>query len=148
MWPFVTKKAITPQQESLIVNAIKEAERNTSGEIRVHFDNSNVSAPIERAKQVFVQLKMHETKLRNGILFYVNLKQKQFAVWGDEGINAKVPSDVWDQIRDTAIEHFKQDKFAEGMEACILMCGRQLKDYFPSSNNDINELTNDISYQK
>ena len=74
-----------------ITDAIREAEAKTSGEIRVHFDTEKVDSAVEKAKKMFAKLKMHETELHNGILFYVNLKEKQFAVWGDEGINKNVP---------------------------------------------------------
>lgn len=141
-----TKKPLTSSQEERLVNAIQLAEKQTSGEIRVHFDTKRVSSSLEAAQTIFTKLKMHETQLRNGILFYVNLKQKQFAVWGDEGINKNVPDNFWDEIKDTAITNFKEDKIVEGLEKCIQMCGDQLKKYFPLQEGDKNELNNDISY--
>ncbi len=140
------KKVLTKEQEKLLIEAIQKAELQTSGEIRVHFDSSKVEIPIEKAKTIFAKLKMHQTELRNGILFYVNLKEKKFAVWGDEGIHKNVPENFWDEIKETAIQHFKNDHIIEGLEKCILMCGDQLKKYFPYNGNDKNELKNDISY--
>lgn len=140
------KKALSKEQEALLIAAIQKAELQTSGEIRVHFDTSKVEVPLDKAKTVFAKLKMHQTELRNGILFYVNLKEKKFAVWGDEGINKSVPENFWDEIKETAIQHFKNDQIVEGLEKCILLCGDQLKQYFPLRGNDKNELNNDISY--
>ncbi len=139
-------KPLSKTEEDRLVNAIQKAEQQTSGEIRVHFDANKVDSALERAKEIFSKLKMHETELRNGILFYVNLKQKQFAVWGDEGINKNVPENFWDGIKDAAITNFKQEKIIDGLETCILMCGDQLKKYFPLKDGDKNELKNDISY--
>lgn len=146
MMQLFKKKPLTKDEEKRLIEAIQNAELQTSGEIRVHFDSEKVDSPIERAKIIFAKLKMNTTELRNGILFYVNLEQKQFAVWGDEGINTKVPEDFWDEIKNTAITHFKENKIIDGLESVITMCGHQLKKYFPLGSNDKNELKNDISY--
>ncbi|MBK7311780.1 MAG: TPM domain-containing protein [Sphingobacteriaceae bacterium] len=140
------KKPLSKPDEQRLIAAIQTAEQQTSGEIRVHFDTDKVDSALDRAKQIFAKLKMHETELRNGILFYVNLKQKQFAVWGDEGINKNVPENFWDNVKDTAISNFKEGKTIDGLEKCILMSGEQLKKYFPLAEGDKNELKNDISY--
>ncbi len=140
------KKPLSKPDEQRLIAAIQTAEQQTSGEIRVHFDTDKVDSALDRAKQIFAKLKMHETELRNGILFYVNLKQKQFAVWGDEGINKNVPENFWDNVKDTAISNFKDGKTIDGLEKCILMSGEQLKKYFPLAEGDKNELKNDISY--
>jgi uncharacterized membrane protein len=140
------KKPLSASEEQRLVKAIQMAEQQASGEIRVHFDRDKVDSALEKAQLIFGKLKMHETQLRNGILFYVNLKQQQFAVWGDEGINKNVPDNFWDEIKNTAIANFKEDKIIDGLEECILMCGHQLKKYFPLQDGDKNELNNDISY--
>ncbi|MCE3229811.1 MAG: Psb32 and founding protein of phosphatase [Bacteroidetes bacterium] len=140
------KKPLSKEQETALVNAITAAEKQTSGEIRVHFENENVSEAINRAKEIFASLSMHKTEERNGILFYVNMKHRQFAIWGDEGINSKVPPNFWDEIKDICVQHFKSDQFVEGLEKSIVLCGQQLKQYFPRKSNDSNELSNTISY--
>ena len=140
------KKPLSKPDEERLIAAIQTAEQQTSGEIRVHFDTDKVDSALDRAKQIFAKLKMHETELRNGILFYVNLKQKQFAVWGDEGINKNVPENFWDNVKDTAISNFKEGKTIDGLEKCILMSGEQLKKDFPLAEGDKNELKKDISY--
>ncbi len=143
------RDTITPDDEQQIVNAIKEAEKNTSGEIRVHIENTCDIAVLDRATQVFAYLHMHQTALRNGVLFYVALKSHKFAVLGDAGINAVVPPNFWNEVTSLVIGYFKQEKYAEGLAKGILMAGEQLKAYFPhKGESDINELKNDISFGK
>lgn len=133
-------------QQSAIVEAIKKAEAKTSGEIRVHVEGKCKTSPVDRANAVFEKLGMHKTELRNGILFYMAVESKDFAVVGDKGIHEKVGPEFWDKVKDKAIEHFKQSKFSEGLEEAILECGRQLKTYFPVNSNDINELNDEITF--
>jgi len=143
------RDTITPEDEQQVVNAIKEAENNTSGEIRVHIENTCDLNVLDRATQVFAYLHMHQTALRNGVLFYVALKSHKFAVLGDAGINAVVPPNFWNEITSLVIGYFKQEKYAEGLAKGILMAGEQLKAYFPhKGESDVNELKNDISFGK
>lgn len=143
------RDSITAEDEQQIVNAIKEAEMNTSGEIRVHIENSCDIEVLDRATQVFAYLHMHQTALRNGVLFYVALKSHKFAVLGDAGINAVVPPNFWNDITNLVIGYFKQEKYAEGLVQGILMAGEQLKTYFPhKGERDVNELKNDVSFGK
>lgn len=144
------KDTITPEDEQRIVAAIQEAEKNTSGEIRVHIENSCTIPVLDRATQVFAYLHMHQTKLRNGVLFYVALESRQFAVLGDGGINAVVPPNFWNEVTSLVIGYFKSGKYAEGLTKGVLMAGEQLKAYFPYSGDetDVNELKNDISFGK
>lgn len=144
------KDTITPEDEALIVDAIAQAEKNTSGEIRVHIENTCKTNALDRATEVFAYLHMHQTKLRNGVLFYVALKSHQFAVLGDAGINAVVPSNFWQEVTALVIRHFKEGKYAEGLSKGVLMAGEQLKAYFPYAGDatDTNELQNDISFGK
>ncbi|MDX5348707.1 MAG: TPM domain-containing protein [Hymenobacteraceae bacterium] len=138
---------ITPEDEKQIVAAIEEAERNTSGEIRVHIENTCKGEVLDRAAQVFAELQMHKTQLRNGVLFYVALKSHQFAVLGDAGINAVVPKDFWLEIKEHVIAQFKNGNYAEGLREGVLMAGQQLKSHFPyDQKGDTNELRNDISF--
>ncbi|MGV3503823.1 MAG: TPM domain-containing protein [Adhaeribacter sp.] len=141
------KDTITAEDEQLIVKAIQEAEQNTSGEIRVHIENTCELQVLDRATQVFAYLHMHQTSLRNGVLFYVALKSHKFAVLGDAGINAVVPPHFWEEITSLVIGHFKEGHYAEGLRQGILMAGEQLKAYFPhQGEQDRNELHNDVSF--
>ena len=139
-------RLFTPEQEKLVTDAIKQAEQNTSGEIRVHVENYDKDDVLDRAAYWFAKLEMHKTKERNGVLFYLAVDARKFAILGDAGINSKVPEGFWNEIKDTMVEYFKQGKFAEGLAKGILMAGEQLKKYFPHQKDDINELSDEISY--
>lgn len=136
----------TKEEQQKIVAAIKEAELNTSGEIRVHIENHCKEEALERAAEVFYNLKMNRTAARNGILFYLAVKDHKLAIIGDEGINREVERDFWNDIKDEMIYNFKENKFAEGLIAGILKCGDKLKKYFPYQNDDVNELSDEISF--
>ena len=136
----------TKEEQQKIVAAIKEAELNTSGEIRVHIENHCKEEALERAAEVFYDLKMDRTAARNGILFYLAVKDHKFAIIGDEGINREVEHNFWNDIKDEIISNFKENKFAEGLIAGILKCGDRLKEYFPYQNDDVNELSDEISF--
>ncbi|MBA9072702.1 putative membrane protein [Flavobacterium gossypii] len=136
---------LTPEEESEIVKAISQAEKNTSGEIRVHIENHNEKPPLERAQEVFNFLGMDNTLMRNGVLFYVGVSDHTFAIIGDEGIHKVVEEDFWDCTKDTVISHFKEKKYKDGLVAGILRAGERLQQYFPFSSDDSNELSNEIS---
>ena len=140
------KKLINETQQKAIQAAIAEAELNTSGEIRVHIDAKCAVNPMEKAIQVFEKLKMHETAQRNGVLFYVAMIDKKLAILGDKGINAVVPENFWDAIRDGMISAFKKGEFSEGLIEGIVTAGQQLKSAFPLLQNDENELSNDVTF--
>jgi uncharacterized membrane protein len=140
------KKLINEAQQKAIQAAIAEAELNTSGEIRVHIDAKCAGNPMEKAIQVFEKLKMHETAQRNGVLFYVAMNDKKLAILGDKGINAVVPENFWDAIRDGMISAFKKGEFSEGLIEGIVTAGQQLKSAFPLLQNDENELSNEVTF--
>jgi uncharacterized membrane protein len=139
-------RLISKQDEKILVEAIATAEKNTSGEIRVHFEKVCDGEVLERAQAVFALLKMETTELRNGVLIYLAEESKKFAIIGDTGINEKVSADFWDNTKNLMQDLFKQGKFTEGLKQGILMAGEQLKGNFPYQKNDSNELSNDISY--
>jgi uncharacterized membrane protein len=136
---------LTKEEEQEIVSAIGIAEKNTSGEIRVHIEKQTSIATIERAVEVFHQLQMEQTKERNGVIIYVAIKNKQFAIYGDKGINEKVGIDFWDSTKEIMQNHFKNGNFKQGLTDGILKAGEQLKTHFPFQDNDTNELSNEIS---
>lgn len=136
---------LTKSEEDEIVEAIRLAEENTSGEIRVHLEKETSIAPIKRAVEVFHKLKMENTKDKNGVLIYVAVKSKQFAICGDKGINEKVPSDFWNSTKDVMLNHFKNGNNKQALVDGILKAGEQLKSYFPHQDDDVNELSNEIS---
>ena len=135
----------TSDEEQQVINAIKTAETNTSGEIRVHIEKTTDKDALERATEVFYELKMNETQLQNGVLFYVATESHHFAVLGDKGINDLVPDDFWNSEKELALSHFKKREFARGLELAILEAGKKLQEFFPYQSDDTNELSDEIS---
>lgn len=140
-----TEDFLTKEEEQEIVQAIVTAEKNTSGEIRVHIEETSEKPPLERAKEVFSTLEMYKTEARNGVLFYIGVANKGFAILGDEGINKVVETDFWDCTKDLVLEHFKNKEFKKGLVEGVLRAGEKLKHYFPYQSDDTNELSNEIS---
>lgn len=142
------EKQFTETQKAAMVAAIQEAEKETSGEIRIHFDRHCGSSAFESATRTFARLKMHQTTQKNGVLIYVALEDKKLAIIGDSGINEKVPDNFWDKIKDRMIERFRAGEICEGVCEAVMETGLQLKQYFPYQKDDVNELPDDISFQK
>ena len=136
---------LTSKEQDQVVEAIKKAELNTSGEIRVHFENSLGKACLDRAKEVFMNLNMQNTKNRNGVLFYVAVQDKNFTILGDSGIDKVVPNDFWENVKNGVISEFSKGNRVEGLVNGILEAGIKLKHYFPYKADDANELTDEIS---
>jgi uncharacterized membrane protein len=135
------------EEDRRVVEAIKQAELNTSGEIKVHIENRCKGNVEERSLVVFDKLKLNETRLRNGVLIYIAVKDHKFAILGDEGINNVVEDGFWNDVKDLMAAAFKEGRFAEGLEQGIQRCGEKLKAYFPYQSDDINEIPDDISYE-
>lgn len=131
-----------------ITNAIRVAETNTSGEIRVHIENKCTGDVLDRAAYIFEKLEMHKTALRNGVLFYLAVEDRKFAILGDAGINQKVPEDFWESTKELVIEKLKEGKISEGLADGVIKAGEQLKAHFPYQKDDVNELSDDISFGK
>ncbi|KQS33032.1 TPM domain-containing protein [Dyadobacter sp. Leaf189] len=137
----------TEEQQQLIINAIMAAEKQTSGEVKVHIEKKCPNPDVmERAKEVFLALNLHQTAQRNGVLFYLAYEDRKFAVLGDKGINEKVPADFWETTKSLLRSHFSQGLFLEGLCKGIDEAGFQLKSHFPYNSDDINELPDDISF--
>lgn len=142
------RKFFTEQEQLAIKNAIVQAEKSTSGEIRVHIEDSFKGDILDQAAFIFRKLKMHETAQRNGVLIYLAVRNRQFAIIGDAGINSRVPEGFWDLTKETMTEHFKNSRFTEGLVEGIRMAGEKLVEYFPYLQNDTNELSDEISFGK
>lgn len=104
-----TEDFLTKKEEQEIVEAIVKAEQNTSGEIRVHIEENNSKPPLERAQEVFYELGMDATQFKNGVLFYICMQTRSFAIIGDEGIHNVVEDDFWDCTKDVVISQFKEE---------------------------------------
>lgn len=133
-------------EKQQILAAIREAEKNTSGEIRLHLEYKVKDEVFGHAKKVFQKIGMTKTAERNGVLIFMATKDKKFAVLGDVGINEKVPEGFWNDVVQIMQEHFKRHKFAEGISEAVIRIGEKLKQFFPYRKNDRNELSDTISY--
>ncbi len=133
-------------QQEAIKNAIVEAELNTSGEIRVHIESYCKGDPIKRALSLFHSLEMHKTQHHNGVLFYVALKSHKLAIIGDEAIHQNVTQSFWDDQSAKMLSLFAQNLYTEALVAAILAAGEKLKEHFPHEKEDINELSDEISF--
>lgn len=138
----------TTEEQSRLLESIKEAEKETSGEIRLHIDSACREDVLDRAAWMFKKLGMEKTAERNGVLFYIAVRDHKYAIIGDAGINSKVPEGFWDCISELLAKNFKEGKFAEGLSEGILLAGKQLKTHFPFRKEDRNELTDELSFGK
>lgn len=136
---------LTPEQENEVILAIREAERNTSGEIRVHIESHTDANHFDRALEVFHQLNMHQTQQRNGVLIYVAASDHKFFILGDEGIDKVVPENFWESTKEILAAEFKKGQFKEGLVKGIAQAGLQLKKHFPYRADDQNELPDTLS---
>lgn len=144
---------LTSEEETAIIEAIRMAEKNTSGEIRLHLEANSISAvephekidAFDRAAEVFDILRMDNTKESNGVLLYVAVKDRTLVIMGDKGINDIVGQDFWESTKNIIIDHFKNGEMKQGLVKGILKAGEQLKKHFPHQKDDKNELPDDIS---
>lgn len=146
--PIAMTNPFSAAEQERIISAIRLAEQNTSGEIRVHVEpHCPLPDPVQRAIEVFASLGMQETKQQNGVLFYLAYTDRKFAVLGDRGINNRVPADFWESTKALMRPFFARQHYADGLSQGIERAGEQLKQYFPYDGaTDINELPDDISF--
>ncbi len=142
----MAKEQFTKEEQESIVQAIKSSEKLTSGEIQVHLENHCKNDVMDRASEIFAILKMHKTKLRNGVLFYMAIRDHKFAILGDVGINETVPDNFWAEIKNTMMLHFEQEHITDGLCEGISMAGEALQKHFPIQEDDENELPDEISF--
>jgi uncharacterized membrane protein len=151
MWPFSRKKNFFSTEENeMIVQSIRDAEKQTSGEVRIFVESKcSFIDPLDRAKEIFTQFKMEKTEHRNGVLFYVALKDRQLAIYGDTGIHQKTGDDYWKAAVDNMLSHFNKENYAEGIASCVSMIGKALQQHFPFNKAvDKNELPDEIIFGK
>jgi uncharacterized membrane protein len=138
--------SLSDKEQEKIKHSIEWAEKATSGEVRVCIEKKCAKDAYERAVECFFDLKMQETKLKNGVLIYVAMNDRKFAIIGDTGINEVISDDFWDSTKLLMLEKFKTDEIAEGISLGVIEAGKQLKKYFPYQSDDINELPDDIVF--
>ncbi|MEC8141369.1 MAG: TPM domain-containing protein [Bacteroidota bacterium] len=138
---------LSSDDELAIVQAIQEAEKKTSGEVRVHIEKKCPKKdPIKRAISLFQKLGMHKTDLRNGVIVYVATEDHLLAIWGDEGIHTKVGREFWESTLITLQEDFKTNQIKNGLTKALLDIGEKLQQHFPYQKDDKNELDDSINY--
>jgi uncharacterized membrane protein len=143
----MAEKLFSTADREAIINAIRSAEKSTSGEIQVHIENHCKGDVLDRAAELFETLKMYQTKDRNGVLFYLAVEDHRFAILGDAGINHVVPEDFWVKIKDHMGDHFRSGNYSQGLIDGIHMAGEQLGAHFPyQGQSDNNELSDEISF--
>lgn len=140
------QKYFTEENKLQITNAIRVAETNTSGEIRVHIEKYCKGDVLDRAAYIFEKLEIHKTELRNGVLFYLAVEDRKFAILGDAGINQKVAEDFWGDIKEGVVGKLKEGLYSDSLAEGIVKAGEQLKEHFPYQDDDINELSDEISF--
>ena len=141
------EKFLTAEQQNAVVEAVRLAEKGTSGEIRIHIDSVCEGDPVKRAEHLFFDLGMNRTELHNGVLIYIAYESKVVAVIGDKGINDLVPSDFWKDVVDAMVAHFHAGHFVEGLAEAVAMTGEKLRCFFPYQDDDVNELPDEISFE-
>jgi uncharacterized membrane protein len=136
----------TKEQQENIRQAIMNAELDTSGEIRVHIENTCKGEVMDRALIVFKKLGMEKTASRNGVLIYLAVKNRKFAIIGDIAIHSLVTESFWDGTKNRMLNYFRENQFTEGLVEAITETGKKLKTHFPYQTDDVNELSDDISF--
>ena len=139
---------ISKPDQGRVVAAIGEAEKMTSGEIRVHITPRCGDDVMRDAIKTFNRLRMYKTRHRNGVLIFVAFESRKLAILGDNGINEVVSANYWDEEKDILLEYLKNGDPATGLCAVIARVGAKLKAYFPIEDDDVNELSNEISYEE
>jgi len=137
---------LTTEESNAVVAAIALAEKETSGEIRIHMENYCRGNVLERAVVLFGQLGMHNTIAHNGVIIYIAVKDRKVAIYGDKGIHEQVHDDFWQAEIQTILTHFREKKYKEGLIKVVEDVGEKLRHFFPFHADDSNELSNDISY--
>jgi uncharacterized membrane protein len=147
---FKKKNFFTAEEQQLIIEAIQNAERMTSGEVRVFVESKcSYMDAIDRAAELFFQLEMQKTDDRNAVLLYVAMKDRQLAVFGDEGIHNKVGNEYWSTEVKKMMSNFNRKNYAAGIAEVVKDIGTALTKNFPFNNDtDKNELPDDIVFGK
>lgn len=140
----------TEEQNQRIVQTVQQAERQTSGEVRVYVESKcRFVDALDRAEEIFFQLQMDKTALHNGVLVYVAVKDKQVAVYADEGIHAKTGREYWLSTVSAMLQHFRQEHVINGICSAVQKIGEALQHHFPyDAATDKNELPDDIVFGK
>ncbi|MBZ0205970.1 MAG: TPM domain-containing protein [Flavobacteriales bacterium] len=139
---------LTPEELARVRDAVRAAEKRTSGELRVHLDVAIMDDVLDHAAFAFNNLGMAKTQERNGVLIYVSVPGRKVAVIGDEGIHAKLGDTYWHDVLKVILEYFREDRFCDGLCAGVELLGEKLREHFPFQRADVNELSDEVSFGK
>lgn len=137
---------LSNKEMASLVEAIKTAEHQSTGEIRVHIDSTKESQNAKVAYEIFKSLNMKNTVHRNAVLFHVNFEQKYLTIIGDTGIHKVVKQSFWDHLHDNITHEFSKENYCGGLKSAILKTGIELKKYFPLEGKNENELSDEITF--
>jgi uncharacterized membrane protein len=149
LFPWLKRKPFfSPEEARQIATAIRTAEQKTSGEVRVFVERRcRYVDALDRAVEIFRNLKMDQTKDRNAVLIYVATRDRQLAIYGDEGIHLRCGDAFWFSEVKKMIREFNQENYADGISKCVLDVGEALRSNFPyDKDTDKNELPDDIIF--
>jgi uncharacterized membrane protein len=147
---FKKKPLFTEKEQQQIVEAVRKAEQRTSGEVRIFIESRcRYVDALDRAAELFFNLKMDQTKDRNAVLLYIAIKDRQLAVLGDEGIHRKVGTEYWNNEVALLLRKFNKENYADGIRDCVMDISEALHRYFPyDRDTDKNELPDNIVFGK
>ncbi len=143
-----SEEFLTKEQENRVVKAIARAENQTSGEVRVHIEHQCTIEPLERAAAVFHDLGMDETERQNGVIIYIASEDHKAAVYAGKGIHKQVEENFWNDVLQILLNHFKKGEYESGIEEAVVKVGHKLRELFPYQRGTVNELPDEISYNK
>ncbi len=148
MFSWFRKKYLSSKEADIVVQAIQQAEKNTSGEIRVYIEGKCKEADaLNRAIRLFYRFQMQATKEKNAVLLYIAMKDHKLAVYGDEGIHEKVGTAWWNERVNGILQRFSKTDYATGIAECVLQIGEALKEHFPyNKDTDKNELSDTVIF--
>ena len=150
--PRWARRVFSEADLNAIAAAVREAERRTAAEIRVHVERRvahglrrRTRDPLERARGVFAALAMHKTAHRSGVLIYLAVEDRKLAIVGDEGIHTRVGDEYWTGVRDRMVERLRAGDVGGALTAAVAEVGATLAQFFPRRPDDVDELPDDVS---
>ena len=140
-------RLIAPEEQNRLLDKIARIEKRSSGEVRIHVTDRRVKDPLDAARRTFTSLGMASTRRRNGVLVFLSLPSRRFAIVGDEGIDRVTPPEYWDGLRDALARRLAAGQYCEGLLEILDRVEAVLAEHFPYEKGDVDELPDDISYQ-
>jgi uncharacterized membrane protein len=140
-------RLISPEEQNRLLDKIARNEKRSCGEVRIHVTGRRVKDPLEEARRTVTSLGRTATNRRNGVLVFLSLPSRSFAIVGDEEMDRITPADYWEGLRDTLAENFAAGEYCEGLLDILDRVEAVLTEHFPYEKGDVDELPDDISYE-